>query len=165
MITCCEASMRWSLCTPLYLYLVGVSRGSVHSKYAYYKITLSEDQRKLIRDGQHRVFLRCVGVCGEGYVGGHACVCVCGVYTSTLCLIYRLGKVDGKSGSQCVDHYPYEVRIEINTIRVPIKVSAQCVWKNDCVCGHMYEVCMGECVCACGHRYGVCMGECVCMWT
>ena len=68
MSVCCEASRRWSLCTPLYLYPVGVSRGSVHSKYAYYKILLSEEQRKLISDGHHRVLLRCVCVCVFGWV-------------------------------------------------------------------------------------------------
>jgi hypothetical protein len=38
--------------------LLGVSTGNVHSKYASYQITLNEEQRKKVGDGQHKVLLR-----------------------------------------------------------------------------------------------------------
>jgi hypothetical protein len=42
----------------LLLLVVGVSTGNVHSKYASYQITLNEEQRKKVGDGQHKVLLR-----------------------------------------------------------------------------------------------------------
>jgi hypothetical protein len=69
--------------------LLGVSTGNVHSKYASYQITLNEEQRKKVGDGQHKVLL-------------------------------RLGRNEPKPHTPCSDHYPYELRVMMNTIRVSI---------------------------------------------